>query len=123
MTWEEFVDALRDATGASADEPASAARAKSYDALERPVMKRNESFQKLAMDLEEVIASRSSGTSAEHTPEGSTRGIQRISSSGMILGIGCSSREPSLRGGNAFYAGAAARADELRRRLEASETP
>ena len=123
MTWEEFVDALRDATGASAEEPASPENAKSYDALERPVMQRNQSFSNLAKDLEEVIAAaRSPGTSADNTPEGSTRGIQRISSSGMLLGIGCSSREPSLRGGNAFQAGMAVRSEDLKSRLEKNAT-
>lgn len=123
MTWEEFVDALRDATGASADEPASPENAKSYDALERPVMQRNQSFSNLAKDLEEVIAAaRSPGTSADNTPEGSTRGIQRISSSGMLLGIGCSSREPSLRGGNAFHAGMTVRSEDLKSRLEKNAT-
>jgi hypothetical protein len=51
MVWEEFVDALRDATGAAHDAPVSPENAKSYDALEKPVMKRNQSFSRLAMDL------------------------------------------------------------------------
>lgn len=104
MTWEEFVDALRDATGASQEAASALHDAKSYDALERPVMRRNESFNKLAVDLEALVLSQTSPkASAENTPEGSTRGVQRISSSGMILGIGCSSREPSVRGGGAFF--------------------
>ena len=121
VTWEEFVDALRDATGASTDAPVSPENAKSYDALERPVMQRNQSFSNLAKELEAIVASRSPGASAENTPEGSTRGIQRISSSGMLLGIGCSSREPSLRGGNAFHAGMAVRSEDLKSRLEKTE--
>ena len=104
MTWEEFVDALRDATGASQEAASAPHDAKSYSALEQPVMRRNESFNKFAIDLEaHVLAQASPNASAENTPEGSTRGIERISSSGMILGIGCSSREPSVRGGGAYF--------------------
>jgi len=112
MTWEEFVDALRDATGAAQDAPVSPVNAKSYDALEKPVMRRNASFSRLAIDLAQAASN-----SPVASPEGSTRGIQRISSNGMLLGIGCSSREPSLRGGNAFYASSGVRADDLTRAL------
>lgn len=120
MVWEEFVDALRDATGAAHDAPVSPENAKCYDALEKPVMKRNQSFSRLAMDLAAAAS-----TSPVGSPEGSTRGIQRISSSGMLLGIGCSSREPSLRGGNAFFAAsssasAGVRAEDVARALGAS---
>ena len=95
--WEEFVDALRDATGASeAYSDNEKYTSNSYQSLEKPVMKRNESFHKLAQDLNELVLQKSPGSSRG----GSTHGIQRISSKGMLLGIGCSSREPSLRGGN-----------------------
>jgi len=95
--WEEFVDALRDATGASeAYSDNEKYTSNSYQSLEKPVMKRNESFHKLAQDLNELVVQKSPGSSRG----GSTHGIQRISSKGMLLGIGCSSREPSLRGGN-----------------------
>jgi hypothetical protein len=119
MVWEEFVDALRDATGAAHDAPVSPENAKSYDALEKPVMKRNQSFSRLAMDLAAAAS-----VSPVASPEGSTRGIERISSSGMLLGIGCSSREPSLRGGNAFFsasssASAGVRAEDVARALAA----
>jgi hypothetical protein len=40
----------------------------------------------------------------------------------MLLGIGCSSREPSLRGGNAFQAGMAVRSEDLKSRLEKNAT-
>ena len=119
MVWEEFVDALRDATGAAHDAPVSPENAKSYDALEKPVMKRNQSFSRLAMDLAAAAS-----VSPVASPEGSTRGIERISSSGMLLGIGCSSREPSLRGGNAFFSAssstsAGVRAEDVARALAA----
>ncbi|CAL6426194.1 unnamed protein product [Bathycoccus prasinos] len=95
--WEEFVDALRDATGASeAYSDNEKYTSNTYQSLEKPVMKRNESFHKLAQDLNELVLQKSPGSSRG----GSTHGIQRISSKGMLLGIGCSSREPSLRGGN-----------------------
>ena len=118
MAWEELVDALRDATGASAASPATPETMKSYDALEGPVMKRNESFNQLARDLENVIAKMSPSTSGANTPEGSTRGVERISSSGMLLNIGTTSREPSVRGGSAFHQSkSAVGGDELRAKL------
>lgn len=95
--WEEFVDALREATGAAEMQAETEKYASnSYQSLEKPVMKRNESFHKLAQDLNELVLQKSPGSSRG----GSTHGIRRISSKGMLLGIGCSSREPSLRGGN-----------------------
>lgn len=116
MAWEEFVDALRDAVGASADEgPKSPEDEKCYKTLENPVMKRSESFSKLAIDL--AAATKGSPVSS---PEGSTRGIHRVSSSGMILRVGCSSREPSTRGGNQFNK--FVRPDELGAALGSEET-
>jgi len=95
--WEEFVDALRDATGAAEMHSENARYASnSYQILEKPVMKRNESFQTLAQDLNELVLQKSPASSRG----GSTHGIKRVSSKGMLLGIGCSSREPSLRNGN-----------------------
>lgn len=117
MAWEEFVDALRDAVGASADEGSakSPEDEKCYKTLENPVMKRSESFSKLAIDL--AAATTKSPVSS---PEGSTRGIHRVSSSGMLLRVGCSSREPSTRGGNAFSK--FVRPDELGAALETTKT-
>ena len=95
--WEEFVDALREAIGAAEMQAETEKYASnSYQSLEKPVMKRNESFHKLAQDLNELVLQKSPGSSRG----GSTHGIRRISSKGMLLGIGCASREPSLRGGN-----------------------
>jgi len=117
--WEEFVDALRDAHAREVEEEkkeqASAStvegvlNARSYEALETPVMRRSESFNKLAMDLN--LAAEALGSPTSQSPEGSVRGgIKRISSSGMLLGVGCSSRESSLRGGNLYQATLAASA-------------
>ena len=116
MVWEEFVDALRDAVGASADAGPSKSPEdeKSYKTLENPVIKRSESFSKLAIDLAAATAS------PVGSPEGSTRGINRVSSSGMLLRVGCSSREPSTRGGNAFNK--FVRPDELGAALENTKT-
>jgi len=122
-TWEEFVDALRDASGVAAaeeEEPASGSP-NAYVALETPVMRRNQSFSRLAQDLEEMVVrsqKSSPGSSNAGTPEGSTRGIQRISSRGLLLGVGCSSRDVSARGGNTFYAASTLRSDDVARALE-----
>ena len=61
MCWEEFVDALRTATGAANDDadaragvaaaPGSPQREKCYDNLEQPVLRRNASFSALARSL------------------------------------------------------------------------
>ena len=117
-TWEEFVDALRDASGAEAEAGAS-----TYAALETPVMRRNASFSRLALDLEEVVRERSQknspASSNPDTPEGSTRGIERISSRGLLLGVGCSSRDASTRGGNAFLqSSTTVRGEDIARALE-----
>jgi hypothetical protein len=116
-TWEEFVDALRDASGAAAEAGTS-----TYAALESPVMRRNESFSRLALDLEEVVArsqKNSPASSNPDTPEGSTRGIERISSRGLLLGVGCSSRDASTRGGNAFLqSSTTVRGEDIARALE-----
>ena len=91
------MDPLRDATGAAEMHSENARYASnSYQILEKPVMKRNESFQTLAQDLNELVLQKSPASSRG----GSTHGIKRVSSKGMLLGIGCSSREPSLRNGN-----------------------
>jgi hypothetical protein len=126
-TWEEFVDALRDASGVAAaeeEEPASGSP-NAYVALETPVMRRNQSFSRLAQDLEEMVVrsqKSSPGSSNAGTPEGSTRGIQRISSRGLLLGVGCSSRDVSARGGNAFYSASTLRSDDVARALEKTTT-
>jgi len=95
LMWEEFVDALRDASGV-ADVPAETSDADdhapdSYQALEAPVMKRNPSFASLCQEL-----------SNHCSPEGSNRGIKRVSSKGTLFGVGASSRDPSLQGASAL---------------------
>ena len=116
-TWEEFVDALRDASGAAAEAGTS-----TYAALETPVMRRNASFSRLALDLEEMVSrsqKNSPASSNPDTPEGSTRGIERISSRGLLLGVGCSSRDASTRGGNAFLqSSTTVRGEDIARALE-----
>ena len=112
------MDALRDASGAEAEAGAS-----TYAALETPVMRRNASFSRLALDLEEMVISRSQknspASSNPDTPEGSTRGIERISSRGLLLGVGCSSRDASTRGGNAFHqSSTTVRGEDIARALE-----
>ena len=122
-TWEEFVDALRDASGVAAAEASVSndASSNAYAALETPVIRRNQSFSRLARDLEEMVVrsqTTSPGSSNAGTPEGSTRGIQRISSRGLLLGVGCSSRDVSARGGDAFYSASTLRSDDVARALE-----
>ena len=124
-TWEEFVDALRDASGVAAAEAevSNDASSNAYAALETPVMQRNQSFSRLAHDLEEMVVrsqKTSPGSSNPDTPEGSTRGIQRISSRGLLLGVGCSSRDVSARGGNAFHS--TLRSEDVARALEKTTT-
>ena len=120
-TWEEFVDALRDASGAAAE-----AETSTYAALETPVMRRNASFSRLALDLEEMVSrsqKNSPASSNPDTPEGSTRGIERISSRGLLLGVGCSSRDASTRGGNAFHqSSTTVRGEDIARALEKTKT-
>mmetsp|Transcript_33652 Transcript_33652/g.82559 ORF Transcript_33652/g.82559 Transcript_33652/m.82559 type:complete len:209 (-) Transcript_33652:232-858(-) len=101
LMWEEFVDALRDATGAAAEDIPDTVVPNSYESLEFPVMKKNASFACLVSEL-------SGHVSTGSTPEGSTRGIKRISSLGMLVGFGASSREPSTHGGSLFAKAAAA---------------
>jgi len=105
--WEEFVDALRDAAefvdaGAAKEHEEESRKyaSNSYQRLEKPVLKRNESFQALANDLTDLVLHKSPPNSRGNSRGNSTHGISRISSKGMLLGIGCSSREPSMRGGN-----------------------
>ena len=88
--WEEFVDALRDAT-AKADDPPPAPTSMQYAEVEGPVMKRSPSFAKLVKDL-------STEASAPASPT-----IERVSGKGMILGVGCSSRDNSARGGSEYF--------------------
>ena len=120
-TWEEFVDALRDASGVAAE-----AETSTYAALETPVMRRNASFSRLALDLEEMVSrsqKNSPASSNPDTPEGSTRGIERISSRGLLLGVGCSSRDASTRGGNAFHqSSTTVRGEDIARALEKTKT-
>ena len=88
--WEEFVDALRDAT-AKAGDPPPAPTSMAYAEVEGPVMKRSPSFAKLVKDL-------STEASAPASPT-----IERVSGKGMILGVGCSSRDNSARGGSEYF--------------------
>ena len=88
--WEEFVDALRDAT-AKSDDPPPAPTSMQYAEVEGPVMKRSPSFAKLVKDL-------STEASAPASPT-----IERVSGKGMILGVGCSSRDNSARGGSEYF--------------------
>ena len=94
------MDALRDASGAEAEAGVHDA------ALETPVMRRNASFSRLALDLEEVVRERSQknspASSNPDTPEGSTRGIERISR-GLLLGVGCSSRDARRAAETRFF--------------------
>ena len=88
--WEEFVDALRDAS-AKAGDPQPRASSLDYSDVERPAMKRSPSFAKLVKDL-------SSEAAAPSSPA-----IERVSGKGMILGVGCSSRDNSARGGSEYF--------------------
>ena len=88
--WEEFVDALRAAT-AKAGDPPPAPNSMAYSEVEGPVMKRSPSFAKLVKDL-------STEASAPASPT-----IERVSGKGMILGVGCSSRDNSARGGSEYF--------------------
>ena len=67
----------------------------SYDALEKPLMRKNPSFANLVSDLSNHV---SPDTSQRGTRGGGAATINRVSSRGTLLG----SREPSARGGNAF---------------------
>ena len=89
--WEEYVDALRTASAMTASESAGVSDPRSYHALEKPLIKRNASFGNFVDELTSVAS-----------PGGSTHGIKRISSKGMLLGVGCSSRETSAHGGGEF---------------------
>ena len=83
--WEEFVDALRDAS-AKAGDPQPRASSLDYSDVEQPAIKRSPSFAKLVKDL-------SSEATAPSSPA-----IERVSGKGMILGVGCSSRDNSAGG-------------------------
>ena len=91
--WEEFVDALRDAS-AKAGDPRPKATSTSYADVEQPAMQRSPSFAKLVEDLN----SEASGASTPGTPA-----IDLVSRHGMILGVGCSSRDNSARGGSEYF--------------------
>ena len=88
--WEEFVDALRDAS-AKAGDPQPRASSLDYSDVEQPAIKRSPSFAKLVKDL-------SSEATAPSSPA-----IERVSGKGMILGVGCSSRDNSARGGSEYF--------------------
>ena len=83
--WEEFVDALRDAS-AKAGDPRPKATSTSYADVEQPRLPRSPSFAKLV----ENLSSEASGASTPGTPA-----IDLVSRHGMILGVGCSSRDNS----------------------------
>ena len=87
--WEEFVDALRLATAAAEDTPPSPI-SRDYRDVERPAMARSPSFAKLVDDLH------------SHS-DAKTPLFKQVSRRGMILGVGCSSREGSARGGGEFF--------------------
>ena len=91
--WEEFVDALRDAS-AKAGDPRPKATSTSYADVEQPAMQRSPSFAKLV----ENLSSEASGASTPGTPA-----IDLVSRHGMILGVGCSSRDNSARGGSEYF--------------------
>ena len=91
--WEEFVDALRDAS-AKAGDPRPKATSTSYADVEQPAMRRSPSFAKLV----ENLSSEASGASTPGTPT-----IDLVSRHGMILGVGCSSRDNSARGGSEYF--------------------
>ena len=91
--WEEFVDALRDAS-AKAGDPRPKATSMSYADVEQPAMQRSPSFARLV----ENLSSEASGASTPGTPA-----IERVSGKGMILGVGCSSRDNSARGGSEYF--------------------
>ena len=88
--WEEFVDALRDAT-AKADDPVPTRTSVEYREEEKPIMQRSSSFAKLVKDL-----------SSESAVQGSPM-IDRNLDKGMILGVGCSSGDNSARGGYEYF--------------------
>jgi len=91
--WEEFVDALRDAS-AKAGDPRPKATSMSYADVEQPAMQRSPSFARLV----ENLSSEASGASTPGTPA-----IDLVSRHGMILGVGCSSRDNSARGGSEYF--------------------
>ena len=93
--WEEFVDALRDAS-AKAGDPRPKATSMSYADVEQPAMQRSPSFARLV----ENLSSEASGASTPGTPA-----IDLVSRHGMILGVGCSSRDNSARGDPSTFAG------------------
>lgn len=101
--WEEFVDALRLATAAAEDTPPSPT-SRDYRDVERPAMARSPSFAKLVDDLH-------SHSDAEKPL------FRQVSQRGMILGVGCSSREGSARGGGEFFKKGETDTDQIVERL------
>ena len=101
--WEEFVDALRLATAAAEDTPPSPT-SRDYRDVERPAMARSPSFAKLVDDLH-------SHSDAENPL------FKQVSRRGMILGVGCSSRENSARGGGEFFKKGEPDTDQIVERL------
>ena len=91
--WEEFVDALRDAS-AKAGDPRPKDTSTSYADVEQPALQRSPSFARLV----ENLSSEASGASTPGTPT-----IDLVSRHGMILGVGCSSRDNSARGGSEYF--------------------
>ena len=77
--WEEFVDALRDAS-AKAGDPRPKDTSTSYADVEQPALQRSPSFARLV----ENLSSEASGASTPGTPT-----IDLVSRHGMILGVGC----------------------------------
>ena len=93
--WEEFVDALRDAS-AKAGDPRPRASSPSYADVEQPALQRSPSFRQAG------------GGSKLRGLGGLTRAPPRSTAcrgTGMILGVGCSSRDNSARGGSEYLRG------------------
>jgi len=101
--WEEFVDALRLATAAADDTPPSPT-SRDYRDVERPAMARSPSFAKLVDDLQ--------SHSDTKTPL-----FKQVSQKGMLLGVGCSSREGSARSGAEFFTKDESDTDQIIERL------
>ena len=101
--WEEFVDALRLATAAADDTPPSPT-SRDYRDVERPAMARSPSFAKLVDDLQ--------SHSDTKTPL-----FKQVSQKGMLLGVGCSSREGSARSGAEFFKKDESDTDQIIERL------
>ena len=111
--WEEFVDALRDAS-AKAGDPRPKDTSTSYADVEQPALQRSPSFARLV----ENLSSEASGASTPGTPT-----IDLVSRHGMILGVGCSSRDNSAPGGIRVLSQDARRQGEARRRRARGAAP